>query len=168
MSSIGCLLPLVRTTWLCPATPLENSDNELSITHRLERSPDWIGDGSEGGVDIAGVCFEAPAGHQLYLRAYYYGIHRAHHERKKGLHRERAVDGGTGDDERAGNGVHLFNIQRVVEGLDEGDFAECGAHVRAVSGYCGEDPGGLCKVGVAHNGGRDSEVGANSDIWRDY
>lgn len=119
-------------------------------------------------MNVASVCVKAAAGYQIYLRAYYYGVYRAYRERKEGLHGQRAVSGGIGYDEGKGNGVHLIEIQRVVEGLEEGNFAERGAYIRAISGSCGEDASGRYKVGFAYSRGYSSEVGTNIDIQRGY
>ena len=85
MSSIACL-SLSQDDVALPGNAFRNSDGELSITYRLERSLNWTGDGSEGGMNVASVCVKAAAGYQIYLRAYYYGVYRAYRERKEGLH----------------------------------------------------------------------------------
>ena len=66
------------------------------------------------------------------------------------------------------DGVHLVEAERVVEGLGEGDFADRGTQVRAMSGFCGENAAGSRQVGVAHDRGCGSEVSADSDTWRGY
>lgn len=145
-----------------------NSDGELSITDRLERSPDRAGDGDEGSVDIAGAGVETGTSHQMHLRTCHDGVHRAHCECREGLYGQRAVTGRARGNEGRSDGVHLVEAERVVEGLGKGDFADRGAQVRAVSGFCGENAAGSRQVGVAHDRGCGSEVSADSDTWRGY
>ncbi|CAP74372.1 hypothetical protein PCH_Pc14g02310 [Penicillium rubens Wisconsin 54-1255] len=85
-----------------------------ALQGRLERSLNWTGDGSEGGMNVASVCVKAAAGYQIYLRAYYYGVYRAYR-------------------------------------LEEGNFAERGAYIRAISGSCGEDASGRYKEVTLRN-----------------
>lgn len=164
----GLLVALSEDDIALSGNTLGNSDGELSITHGLERSPDWTGDGDEGGIHVTSTRVEAAASHQVHLRACHDGVHRAHHERGEGLHGKRSVAGGTRDNEGGGDGVHLIEVEGVVEGLGEGDFTERGAQVCAVSGLGGEDAASGCQVGVAHDGGCGSEVGADSDAWGGY
>lgn len=146
-----------------PGNALGDSDGELSTTHRLEGSPDWAGDGNKGGVNTANACVEPATGYQLHLRACHDGVHRTHRECGEGLHWQCTVAGGTGGDKGGCNGVYFVEPERVVEGLGEGDFADRGAQVRAVSGFCGEDAASRCQVVLAHDRGCGSEVGADSD-----
>lgn len=142
---------------------LGHSDSELAITHGLDGSPDGSGDGDEGSVDVSCLHVKALAGSDGDLGTGHDGIHGVHGEGGEGLHGKHAVAGGAFNDEGGGDGVNLVEVERVVECLSEGNFAEGGAQVGAVAGLSGEDAAGGSEVCVVHDVSGSTEVSADSD-----
>lgn len=85
----------------------------------------------------------------------------------EGLDGQGRVGARARDDEGCGEGVDFVKVERVIEWLREGRLPEGGADVRAVSGLDGQYGAGIGEVGLAHDGGGSTEVGADTDTLKD-
>jgi hypothetical protein len=159
----GHLVALGEDDVALSSNALRDGDSELAITHRFKGCPDGSGNGDEGGHDVGRAHVEAGASHEVDLGAGHHGAHVAHGQSGEGLHGEGAVGAGAGNDEGGGHGVDLVEVKGVVEGLGVGLLAEGSAQVGAVAGFHGQDAAGGCEVGIVHDGGSGSEVGADTD-----